>query len=72
MGMEEATKEGQLQEPFLQETPMTSRTTHGRMGQRLREWDASHEDRRAEGVVQEYGLASFRERNFTLERQERV
>ena len=29
-----------------------------------------NEDRRSEGVVQEYGLASFRERNF--ERQERV
>ena len=63
---EERTTSGVL----LQETPMTSRTIHGRMGQRLREWDASHEDRIAEGVVQEYGLTSFRERNF--ERQERV
>ena len=31
-GMEEATKKGQV---VAQETPQTSRTTHGRMGQRL-------------------------------------
>ena len=55
---EERTTSGAL----LQETHMTS--------QRHREWGASHEDRRVEGVVQEYGLASFRERNF--ERQKRV
>ena len=34
-GMEEATKKGQVQEFFDKKTPKTSRTTHGRMGQRL-------------------------------------